>query len=129
MCLDLLLLLSHRNAHHLWHVCHTVCNSSWQTPDLCVLLQATHAELQKQESALSSRVTALDEEVESFKASLSNAEKQVSDLEQQLASHTETHQAMLEALEKQAETLQVRSCISGVPANGLSDSTLSLPHL
>ena len=75
-------------------------------------LQATHAELQKQETALSGKVTTLDEEVERLKAGLSKAEQQVSDLEQQLASHAETHQATLEALEKQAETLQVHSCIS-----------------
>lgn len=70
-------------------------------------MQANHADLQQQEAALSGRVAALDEEVASLKASLSSAEQQVSDLEQQLASHAETHQATLEALEKQAETLQV----------------------
>ena len=52
---------------------------------------------------------ALDEELESSKASLFKAEKQVTDLQQQLESHAETHQATLEALEKQAETLQVRN--------------------
>ena len=100
-----------------------------QTPDLSVLLQETHAELQKQEIALSSRVTALDEEAESLKAILTKAEKQVSDLEQQLASHAETHQATLEALEKQAETLQVCTYVSGVTVTGLSSSRTSLPHL
>ena len=112
----------------MWRVCRTVCNL-WQTPDLSVLLQETHAELQKQEIALSSRVTALDEEAESLKASLTKAEKQVSDLEQQLASHAETHQATLEALEKQAETLQVCTYVSGVAVTGLSSSRTSLPHL
>ena len=108
-----LVLLSHSNHHQpyhdLWRVCHNICDLSWQIPDVNVLLQATHAELQKQESALSSRVIALDAEVESSKASLFKAEKQATDLEQQLASHAETHQATLEALEKQAETLQVRN--------------------
>lgn len=76
-------------------------------------LQADHAELQKQNTALSGTVTALNEEVESLKASLCTAEQQVSDFQQQLAAHGETHQATLEALEKQAETLQV-SCKSAV---------------
>lgn len=57
-------------------------------------------------------MSALDAEVESLKASLSSAEQQVSDLEQQLASHAETHQATLEALQKQAETLQVYDTVS-----------------
>ena len=83
-----------------------------QAPQFSICLQANHADLQKQEAALCSRVTALDEEVESLKASLSSAEGQVSDLEQQLASHAETHQATLEALEKQAETLQVCHTVS-----------------
>lgn len=82
-------------------------------------LQANHSELQKQNSALSSTVTALNQEVESLKASLSTAEQQVSDFQQQLATHAETHQATLEALEKQAETLQVRH-MSAVAVMGLT---------
>ena len=43
----------------------------------------------------------------SLQTSLSGAQQKVSELEQQLSAETETHQATLQALEKQAEALKV----------------------
>lgn len=57
-------------------------------------------------------MSTLNEEVVSLKESLTNAQDQVNQLEQQLTSHAEVHQATLEALEKQAETLQVSDSIT-----------------
>lgn len=110
----------------------SIGNLDWCLWRVCCIrapcaLQANHAELQKQHTALSSTVTVLNEEVESLKASLSTAEQQVSDFQQQLATHGETHQATLEALEKQAETLQV-NCMSAAAVGITACRTIEVAY-